>query len=101
MCPRSGCVYECELSRKKTTLQRDAGDKGTCMCLRVCARALVSVCHQGGGMGFSGRTRSSMLVFVRGSQIPRRDGRRRGGSGGGGGEELLQGNAQKPGTLSP
>lgn len=39
-----------------------------------------------------------MLVFVRGSQIPRRDGRRRGGSGGGGGsggEELYVGKCPK------
>lgn len=47
-------------------------------------------------MGFSGRTCLSMLVFVRGSQIPGLDGRSRED----GGEKLWQGNAQKPGTLS-
>lgn len=41
-------------------------------------------------MGFSDRTRSSMLVFVRASRIPGWDGRR----GGDGGEESWQGNAQ-------
>lgn len=37
---------------------------GACVCVRAC---MCDVSHQGGGMGFSGRTRMSMLVFVRGS----------------------------------
>ena len=67
---------------------------GACVCvlvfvLCVCVCVCVCVCHQGGGMGFSDRTSSSMLVFVRGSRIPGWDGR-----GGDGGEELWQGNAR-------
>lgn len=49
---------------------------GACVCARLCI--YVCVFHQGGGMGFNGRTRSSMLVFVRDSQIPGRDWRKGG-----------------------
>lgn len=62
-----------EQSRKQSLLHCDAGDKGgasVCLCICVC------VCYQVGGTGFSGRTCSSMLVFVRGSQIPGRDWRK-------------------------
>ena len=45
-------------------------------------------------MGFNARTRSSMLVFVRGSRIPGRD-RREGGRHGG--EELWHRSAQSLG----
>ena len=54
-----------EQSRKPSLQHNDGGDKGGCMLLCVYECVLAYVCHQGAGTGFSGRTSSFMLVFVR------------------------------------
>lgn len=65
-------MYGLQERRRHMCLSR-AGSRASCVemweikeCTSDCVFVLIYVCHQGGGTRFSGRTSSSMLVFVRG-----------------------------------